>query len=458
MAAPMRLNLCALALVAACAGQLPGGDDDAGDASGRDGGAAVDADGPAPIDPVVHVDLDAPRPVALLPAERLAMVAAALPRVSDPWLKAVLESPDTMFYDAQSIVPGYQDSFGDNVVAPIGMRPNTIDPRLIDTAVPGGHAQLFAQRGRFHFPFGRGIGGRADNLLVDFWAPPRADGHLVPVVWWRRDPNRLTHRYEWMFPVGTVLGEVLFEVADGAWYPYEIRVRVRELGQWRVDVYRPFPTAADLADAVERKRDTSPAWQAAADVTALIAAARDPGTLAPATLGGSHYAGAFAAIAGARDVLPGLADPSLLGELLRETPFRSARGAAWKRRGPLVAYAATTAASFHIVPNDYDGGFLEVSEASCARCHADAGRPFRDYYANVLAYGELWGMDEVFTWHPFATAAFVDAAGDVVDFNYDNRQLRGDLVTAGLLAPFTPSTHTAPRYGRLPSAWRDFAY
>lgn len=456
--AAMRILSLALLSLAACVGQLPGSssDDDLDAAGGGDGAATTD--GSPPFDPVVHVPLDAERPVDLMPADRLALVASRMPRIADPWLKGVLESPDTCWYDKHSIVPGYQDSFGDNVETPIGFRPNTIDRGLIDLAVPGGHAQIFVETGLFHFPFGRPIGNRTDNLIVDFWHVPRDGGAFLPVVWWRRDPNGYTHRIEWMFPVGTVLGEILFEVEGGVWWPFEIRTRVRELDHWRVDVFRPFPTATDLADALARKRTESPAWQSAADLTALIAHVRDPSTLVAATLSGSHFRGAFAPQTGARDVLPGLADDTILQALLLETPFRSARGAVWKRSGALTAYAPTTAAGFSIVPRDYDGGFLEVDDQKCNRCHENAGRPFKDYYDNILAYGELWGMDDAFTWHPFVTSNFVDGAGQVVNFNHDNRVMRPELLQAGVLAPYDGARDVAPRYGKLPGAWKNWAY
>ncbi len=443
------------AALAACATPLDGG---GGDDSPEPDPGPPDV-GVETCDPAVNVPLDAPRPAEMLPAARLALVASRMPRVACGWLKDVLESPDTMFYDRTSIVPGYQDSFGDNVVTPIGMRPNTIDRGLIDTAVPGGHAQIFVERGLFHFPFGRPIANQGDNAIVNFLHLPRAGGELAPVVWWRRDPNSYTHRYEWMFPKGTVLGELLFVVrGDGTMFPFEIRARVRELDHWRNEVVRPFPTAAALAAALERKRAERPAWEAADDVAALIAHLRDPSTLEPAQLRATHFAGSFPAIDGAADALPGIADPELVGQLLLETPFVTAREQVWKQSGSLIAYAATTSAGFHVVPRGYDGGFLRVDDQTCARCHEHAGRPFRDYYDNILAYGELWGMDDSFTWHPFRNDRFVDAAGNVKNFNHDNRELRADFVAGGVLAPYAPADHPADLYRKLPGAWKDFSY
>ena len=441
----------------------PGGDGTAG-VAGPGGGALGDGvDGGAEGGATTRdtrVPVDGARPVDIMARDRLSRVAARAPRIADPWLRAVFESVDTMWYDHGSIVPGYQDSFGDNVVTPIGMRPNTIDSGLIDLAVPGGHGWIFQAHGVFHFPFGRPARSTEAHLYVaNFWQLPRDGGELLPVVWWRRDPNSYTHRIEWMFPRGTVLGEMMF-IADsaGEMWPFEIRIRVRELDLWRVDVLRPFPTATAFADALERKRAERPEWAAAADVTALIAHARNVATLVPATLSARQFAGAFPRATGAEDVLPALADPVILRELLLETPFRSARGAVWKESSGLVTYAPTTRAAFSIVPRDYAGGFLEVDEASCDNCHRDAGRPFRDWYPDIIAYGELWGEDESFSWHPFETSRFVDSRGAVVNFNHDNRVMREDFVSGRVLVRYDRAAHPDSVYRKLPGEWKDYAY
>ncbi len=389
----------------------------------------------------------------LMPAARLADIRKRLPVVNDKALSEILCSASTIWYDRTTIIPGYQDSFGDNVVAPIGFRPNTIDKGLINLAVPGGHEDLFVTKGFFHFPFG--VTGGADDApnatVVDFWSVPLdAQGKPLPVTWWRRDPNGYTHKYVWAFPKGTVLGEVLLLTAeDGEQYVYEIRTRRRELDGWKVDAFRPFPRAIDLATALTK--------MSAQNVAALQAHLANTQTVQPASLSASHFASAFPAQQAGKDVLPSI-DPALAKKLLTETVFTSAKGLAWKSNGSVTAWAPTTNDSFSIVPKNYKGGFLEVSDASCSRCHADAGRPFKDWYPDVLAYGELWGEDEIFSWHPFETSKFVNAQGAVVNFNYDNRVIRQDFVQKGLVAKWEAAKHPASVYKEIPRAWRSFVY
>lgn len=436
---------------------------------GTDGGGVppgLDAGSPPPppgaLGRRAEIPLDADRPVDIMPRDQLADVAARAPHVEDAWLLSVLESADTMWYDRRSIIPGYQDSFGDNSVLPIGMRPNTIDPGLINLAVPGGHGQIFVEFGVFHFPFGRPTGAHErDVAAVDFWQLPRDEGGaLRPVVYWQRDPNGYTHRIEWLFPVGTVLGEVLYLIdPSGERLCFEIRTRVRELDRWRSDVFRPFPRATDLADALERARAGRPEWASSSEIDALVSHLRDPSTLRSARLSATNFPGAFPAMEGAEDVLPGLANDSILREVLATTPFRSARGAVWKEQGTLRSYAPTTDAEVHVVPRGYAAGFLSVDDETCSRCHRDAGRPFRDWYDNIIAYGELWGEDESFSWHPFATARFVDpSSGSVREFNYDNREMRADFVSAGVLVRYERARHPDTLYRSIPRDWKDYEY
>ena len=81
-----------------------------------------------------------------------------------------------------------------------------------------------------------------------------------------------------------------------------------------------------------------------------------------------------------------------------------------------------------------------------------------DYYSNIMAYGELWGQDETFSWHPFETSAFVNSSGAVVSFNDDNRKMREDFLEAGLVAPFSSAAHSDADYRIIKREWTDYAY
>jgi hypothetical protein len=431
-----------------------------GGSGGSGGGSGGSGGGGGTVDTSVHIPTTACRPVDIMPLADLQQVAARIAHVGDADLKALLESCDTMWYDHRSIIPGYQDSFGDNVELPIGFRPNSIDAQMIDLAVPGGHAELFQDKGTFNFPFGRPAGVAASDLYaVDFFRLPRgSDNRILPVVYWFREPNGYTHRYEWMFPKDTIVGELLFIVAaDGQWYPFEIRTRKRLINDWTVNVYRPFPTAESLASALDTKRQSNPSWASAADITALINNLRDASTVQSASISATHFQRSFPSLNGATDVVPGVADDTVIQQLLMETPFVSARGSYWKRSGSLTAWAATTT-SFSIVPKNYNATFLDMSDQACGTCHHDASRPFNDYYPEVEAYGELWGGDEIFTWHPFEKSYFVDDNGDVQNFNYDNRHFRTDFTAANIIKQYDMQTDSSAIYQQIMREWTNFAY
>lgn len=412
---------------------------------------------PQAVCEVPQIDLEPVRPTEIMSLDLLAQVASRMPCIGDPELVALFESPDTLWYDKTTMIPAYQDSSGDNVTFPVGMRPNTIDPNLI---VEGGHEAFFEDVGHFHFPFGRPLGSPdGATFVVDFWHVPRVDGQIVPVVWWFYGPNSFTWRYEWMFPRDTVLGELLFVVdAAGDWFPFEIRTRTRTLDGWDANVYRPFPRATELAAALEKKRSERSDWETDPEIDALIAHLADDHTLVSAQLSAPDFPTVLPTIDGAKDTLPGLTDPSILEELMLEHPFQSTYGTAWKTDGTLRAWAPTTNADFHIVPTDYNGGFLEVSNESCARCHADAGHPFKDFHSFVYLYGEMWGADEAFSWHPFEKGLFVNPDGTVKNFNYDNREIRSDFADTGLVVPYDPNVHGTDTYSELVKDWSGYAY
>jgi hypothetical protein len=156
---------------------------------------------------------------------------------------------------------------------------------------------------------------------------------------------------------------------------------------------------------------------------------------------------------GALDVIPDFGDEKLASDLLSDVTFYSVNQTPWKKNGSLTTYAPSTSSLNSIVPIHYEGGMLKVNDDSCKRCHENGGREIGDFYPDLVAYGELWGEDEIFSWHPFETKNFVNAAGDVQNFNDDNRRLRSDFVNAGLVKQYNPSIHPESLYKAIPHSW-----
>jgi hypothetical protein len=373
--------------------------------------------------------------VAFQPEEELKPFKEKLPVVEDPRLQSILASPDTMWYDHNGMIPVYQDS-----IKPIlGVRANSIGR---DLAVEG--HRVFNRKKQFHFPYSTTAGMEdCDNVKVlTFWSPPKANGEVLPVVWW----NDNTTRYRWLFPKGTVFGEVLYlQASDGHYFAFEIRTRERFLDSWGAHAFRPFPTAKKLAEAIQRKR---PNWQSSLALRKAVIHLLDDNTLESSTLESQYFAKAFEPVSGFLDKVPDLGDGPLVEALLRETPFTNVEGEVWKRQGTQESYAASTETDFHIVPKGYNAGLIPVNDVSCNRCHEDTGRQFGEFSFNSLLYGEIWGEDRIFSWHLFEPNESIYGAF------HQNRKLNSLLAEAKLIEAYSLSKHPGNLYKELPRRFK----
>ncbi len=361
-----------------------------------------------------------------------------LPAVADPVVKAALFDDQTMWYDEGSLGYVYQDSFG----SPKGLRMNRVgyDTGIRNTVPDIRLLTKYFEEGRFRFPFGIFSGHHDSGVYsLSFWNAPSDSSGVLPVRYWKNNSH-----YEWVFPNGTVVGEVLFlRAPDGEWLPFEIRARVRQATEWASTVWRPYTTAAELAAVIKAKR---PNWQTT-DLNALVMHLLDQTTLKPHTLDTGIYAQVEPSFVGALDILPGTTDTALIKALLQVPEYGNANGKSWKANGSLKTFAASTSADFHIVPKGYEGGMLEVSNQACARCHQHVSRPLKDLDGRIVLYGEIWGEDQVFTWHPFEIDSAAYATSD------GNRRLNRRMVTAGLVIEGRPQA-TDARYKPMTKPFR----
>lgn len=365
----------------------------------------------------------------MAPAEVLPFKQVLPPSLSDPVFDAALKSEKTMWYDEASLVFAYQDSFG----SPKGLRANRVGYDVGSTASePDIHALTeYFEPQKFKFPFGIAAGStfKENVYALYFWLPPvnATTGAAKPVRMWKNNSH-----WQWVFPVGTVIGEALYIQApdDQKWFAFEVRARRREAAGWVTGVFRPYLGPAELAAAIKTKR---PQWATTNEVKDLVDHLESTTALTSFTLSSVPYAAVFPAINGAMDYLPAT-EPALVKELLTGRAFTEAMGTHWKAEGTLESYAASTHAPFHIVPKEYPAGMFALSQNGCRNCHQQTARPLNNLDPRVVLYGEVWGEDEVFTWHPFAidTDSFSVADG--------NRNVNPRLVTAGLVEWSTPAS------------------
>lgn len=377
---------------------------------------------------------DAPAPLRLMSAEKEQRLRAMLPDVADADLRKILADPRLILYTEAEIPRAYQ--FWD------GQLPGVHSPSY-NISADGG--EPFGNGNR-EFPWGHPAGTHRTEKVEAFrflWLPLDKNGKTQPVVWHRKvlrgDSNP---GYAWTFPVGAIVGEVLaMPGPDGYVYTFEMRIRTREFGYWDVDVFRPFPTAAELAKKI---KDLRPYWEREPNLVRAIEHLESPLEMGVHTLTDRQPAKrTFDQVMGI-DTLPSLEDDELVGELLTSTTFRSTVGEVW-RESPngMKTYAPTTAKGFHIVPAKYDAGFVQVDRTSCLRCHDSVNKPVSDFNPGRDWYGRIRGSDGIFSFHPFSKESIsYNGYGTTVS-------MRPEFEKAGIVAKFDPKVHPNKVYHEL---------
>jgi hypothetical protein len=219
-----------------------------------------------------------------------------------------------------------------------------------------------------------------------------------------------------------------------------LRLRIREHGDWNVDVFRPFPTAEDLSKRIQELR---PDWHKNSQLAKLVTHLNTPRKMTRQVLTNPHPGRVIHQAMGV-DYLPDAGDDALIVKLLTETKFRSALGSTWRKStNGLHTCAPTTTAKFHVVPANYDAGFIEADRVSCRRCHETTNQHVRDFQFGRDWYGRVRGSDGIFSFHPFdpATISGNGYGGSV--------QMRPELVRGGILERFNPRRHTPRLYQRV---------
>jgi hypothetical protein len=388
-----------------------------------------------------------------IPQQELAPYLARLPRVSNPEVDQIIRTPETMWYDENSMVFTYQDSEETVVGGRANCVGRDVGERNRSNPAIARLMNYFGEDYRFKFPF-RTVAGTDDvtNIVtLNFWRPPvDAAGQVMPVKWWKTSARG---RWNWVFPAGTYFGEVLFQKSpDGQWYVFEVRTRKRYLDGWEVELFRPFRSAVDLANAIVRLR---PDWESRSDLAALVRHLLNADNVVAHRLESPAFAKAFKPIDGWLDNMPAIDDHELIGQLLQRYYFVPTSGSIWKESNGRETYGPASLGEFHIVPRGYKLGMIPVNEISCKRCHEFTGQPLGPFDSNIVLYGEVWGEDQIFTWHLFKVHQRIFGTWDDVD---QSRIVNPRMVQAGLVLNQKPVTGD-PIYKKLPTNYipRSFA-
>lgn len=354
-----------------------------------------------------------------------------LPRVSDQRIQVVLDDPQLVLYTEEEMPRAYQQWVGD-----------LQGIHRADYNISANDSEPFGNGNR-EFPWSHPAGTHRSRGVSSFrflWLPRDDEGRRLPVVWYRKQlRGDTTTGYAWTYPVGAMVGEVLIlQGPDGRGYTFEMRLRIREIGAWGVDVFRPYPEAKDLAGRIKELR---PEWSEDPDLLRSVKHLEEPARLRMHTLSDRQPGRKTFHQRMGLDVLPAIEDDGLVAELLTDTTFDSALGLNWRDgAGGMRTAAPTTLAGFHVVPPNYDAAFIEVDSVSCLRCHETVNQGVNEFDAGRDWYGRIRGSDGIFSFHPFALESISgNGYGSGV-------RMRAELESAGIIARYDRSRHPRSIY------------
>ncbi len=255
--------------------------------------------------------------------------------------------------------------------------------------------------GNLEFPW-KHTGGVTDETPVKtvnlLWLPPGES-----IDWQTQDSNYVA----WAFPIGTTFYEVLINETNDLPFTVRVRTKTAATGPWQPDEFVPFPSRTEYEEALKAKSITP---QAGPIVRPRIA---------------SRHPSACEDLEGDLETLAPL-DPGVVKELL-DRPFRSRLVAGtWSES----AMGVTAEDPGQIVPPKYHGQLVEVTTASCNRCHRDTGKHVEVFERNPPRdwYGLLRGGDGILSWHPFEDRQLRDIGFDGAPWQFDpvSRRLMTD--------------------------------
>jgi hypothetical protein len=210
---------------------------------------------------------------------------------------------------------------------------------------------------------------------VNFLAlPTDSDGKLIPVL-----VLADTRPVQWIYPPGTVVGEVIFVTHEGRRYVQEVRTRTKsaESKTWFPGVFRP------VRDRQEFMYLTGLNYEPARKFLSFRNPEEDE----------------VFAISGTVEKLPNI--PAEVTKALLARPFQDVTQVNWS---PMAEQ------EFSILPKDYSFGlFRDLDSKLCAGCHRQTAISVRNLIPrepliinNPQKVGNIRGCDAVFTWYPFA--------------------------------------------------------
>lgn len=365
----------------------------------------------------------------LMPAEKYELLRSYIPKIEDNKNISAKLQQATLFtdvempriYQFQPILGGTGAPY--TVFYSRHVRLNNIDP------FTNGNMEFpWAEAGGMH-PVDKSKFSKFKLL----WLPPKPSGGVWPIVVFRGPMDKSDsvnmpipmQAWRWEWPADTIVGEVLMKkFPDGTFSTFEMRLRLRELEDWDVEVYRPYPTIDSLVARLREIDQSHPAIEQLAKVPLRVSTLEDR----------NHTRKAFSVTSAMMTL------PPLPGKELLDTIFKPSGGLTFKSESGMDCYAPTAADGddSNIVPAGYLGSFLGTDRKSCMNCHRDTMRHV-DRFQNRDWYGSIGpGPGGLLGTHPIDPSSVGPPSKEV--------RLRREFVEAGMVEMYDAAKHPADVY------------
>jgi hypothetical protein len=246
--------------------------------------------------------------------------------------------------------------------------------------------------------------------------------------------NDIDTTLRWIFPAKTIFGEVgIIKDDGGRKVAFQLNTATKTLDGWIPNQFRPFRTYEEFASAILLKKPKS--------LEFVKYVVNTPDLKLGRMYDATHNLNKSFDQTFIIDTLPDLQDDNTIYKLLKNTPFRSTKGHVWRKYNNIPSYAPT-AKSYSIVPKNFSGGAIAMTQRSCNRCHVDTHRLASEFESPRDWYGHVRGDDERLSFY-IADPSCV-AMGDPPPI-----KLNHNMIKASILEPYNKNRHTQDVYYRV---------
>lgn len=319
-----------------------------------------------------------------------------LPETTSPILNSILKSPDTILYTSSfpsdSIPPAYQITNNplNGLHSPFYNISADFNERQFGVGNPNKEFPWFK-------PGGTDLAASSIKSIKFFQLPRDSEGKTLPIIYYSQylrtnSPfGETSPTTVWLYPVGTVFGEVLlFTPPNPPYnrysYAFELRLRKKTFTTWEIQVWKPFPTLQHLIRAI---------GQIPRNLISL-----------PIKIFRNRHPRLILNVTTQKLELPSI-PPETTHKLLTETKFEEATNQEFYSdpsstfNGQLPSGPTNETSDFHIIPRNYEGHFIGSDVNSCTNCHDSVLKQADFFDLGRDWYGRVRGSDGIFSFHIF---------------------------------------------------------